>query len=83
MLPSGEDEVLTREAVEVALRTSGLSHGELVVITRRFGLDSEARERTLDEVAADVGVTRERVRQIEGKALKKLQKSKAARSAIE
>jgi RNA polymerase primary sigma factor len=41
------------------------------VVTLRFGLDGEPG-RTLDEIGADVGVTRERVRQLETRALRQL-----------
>ena len=48
---------------------------EKEVIRARYGLDSGA-EKTLEEVGKMLGVTRERVRQIESKAIKKLQQSK-------
>ena len=41
------------------------------VITRRFGLESGEAE-TLDQIGQDFGLTRERIRQIEAKGLKKL-----------
>ena len=41
------------------------------VITLRFGLD-DGRPRTLEELGKEFNVTRERIRQIEAKALRKL-----------
>ena len=48
-----------------------LSERERQVIVERFGLDGEA-PRTLEQVGVEIGVTRERIRQIEAKALRKL-----------
>jgi len=42
-------------------------------------LDTEGRERTLEEVGEDFQVTRERIRQIEVKALRKLRHPSRAR----
>ena len=60
---------LLREHVEGALRT--LPPRERRVLRLRFGLD-DGRARTLEEVGREFGVTRERIRQIEAKALRKL-----------
>jgi len=48
-----------------------LTPRESRVIRLRFGLD-DGRSRTLEEVGAEFGVTRERIRQIEAKAIRKL-----------
>ncbi len=50
---------------------SGLSAREKDVLRLRFGMD-DGRQRTLEEVGQLFGVTRERIRQIEAKALRKL-----------
>jgi len=60
---------LLREQVEGVLST--LSDRERRVLQLRFGLE-DGRSRTLEEVGRDFGVTRERIRQIEAKALRKL-----------
>lgn len=52
---------------------SKLSDRERLILERRFGFASGADE-TLQEIGDDYGVTRERIRQIEEKALKKLYK---------
>ncbi len=58
-----------REQVEEVLES--LSDRERRVLQLRFGLE-DGRSRTLEEVGRDFGVTRERIRQIEAKALRKL-----------
>ncbi len=60
---------LLREQVEDVLGT--LSDRERRVLQLRFGLE-DGRSRTLEEVGREFGVTRERIRQIEAKALRKL-----------
>ena len=60
---------LLREALEEILHE--LSPREEKVIRLRYGLDDN-RPRTLEEVGKEFNVTRERIRQIEAKALRKL-----------
>jgi RNA polymerase primary sigma factor len=60
---------MLREQVEDVLWTLG--DRERRVLAMRFGLD-DGRIRTLEEVGKEFGVTRERIRQIEAKALRKL-----------
>ncbi|MFH0863748.1 MAG: RNA polymerase sigma factor RpoD [Candidatus Gottesmanbacteria bacterium] len=60
---------LLKEHMEEVLST--LSDREKKVLILRFGLD-DGRPRTLEEVGREFAVTRERIRQIEAKALRKL-----------
>ena len=55
------------------LRDTHLSDTERRVLTLRYGLE-DGRFRTLDDVGKDFGVTRERIRQIEARALKKIRR---------
>jgi RNA polymerase primary sigma factor len=59
------------------LRNAGLSTRELKVIRMRFGLDDGGEGCTLEVVGQALGVTRERVRQIEAKALRKMKHNPA------
>jgi len=61
--------LLLKEQIEEVLST--LNEREQKVLRLRFGLD-DGKARTLEEVGREFGVTRERIRQIEAKALRKL-----------
>ncbi len=66
-----------RDVADDVLQT--LSPREEKVIRLRFGLAADGREHTLEEVGEDFKVTRERIRQIEVKALRKLRHPSRAR----
>ena len=61
---------MLRDEVSEVLKT--LTPREAKVIRLRFGLTDDGAQRTLEEVGAFFNVTRERIRQIEAKALRKL-----------
>lgn len=71
-----EEEMLDidlKEKTEELLNSGVLTSREIEVIKLRFGFDS--KRFTLEEIGQLMGLTRERVRQIEGQALKKLKTS--------
>ena len=72
LIPSPPDTVIhinLREQIEEALKS--LTEREAKVLKMRFGL-GDGNEHTLEEVGQQFKVTRERIRQIEAKALRKL-----------
>jgi RNA polymerase sigma factor, sigma-70 family len=71
---------LLKEQVQDLLST--LSDREQKIIRMRFGLDG-GKSHTLEEVGQEFAVTRERIRQIEAKALAKLRKHKDAKKLFE
>ncbi len=78
LLPSPPDVVIhinLREQIDEALES--LSYREAEVLRMRFGL-GDGNEHTLEEVGQRFRVTRERIRQIEAKALRSLKNSRRA-----
>jgi len=70
--PCPQDAVLTNNLAENTLKVlATLSPREEQVLKMRFGIGERANH-TLEEVGHDFAVTRERIRQIEAKALRKL-----------
>ena len=67
--PDAASFTLLKEQLQDVLDT--LAEREAKVLRLRFGID-DGRARTLEEVGQEFGVTRERIRQIEAKALRKL-----------
>ena len=77
---STDDEALETITRETVLSELGiLSEKERRVIEMRFGLDGDGREYYLEEVATEFGLSREGVRKIEIKALKKLRRNRTLR----
>ena len=57
--------------IDIIKNLKELTPKEGAILRMRFGLDDEITH-TLEEVGKEFGVTRERIRQIEGKALEKI-----------
>jgi RNA polymerase primary sigma factor len=68
-----QDTINSKLKEEVRKALVGLSLREEKIIKMRFGIDEE-REYTLEEIGRELGITRERIRQVEAKALEKLRK---------
>ena len=70
---AGPVDVTNKELLKEQMQTilEQLSERERQVLVMRFGLE-DGQSRTLEEVGQEFGVTRERIRQIEAKALRKL-----------
>ncbi|MEN6434756.1 MAG: sigma-70 family RNA polymerase sigma factor, partial [Anaerolineaceae bacterium] len=71
---------LLREKIEEVLET--LPPREARILRLRYGLEN-GRNYTLEEVGAKFGLTRERIRQIEGKALRRLRHPRRSRQLRE
>lgn len=79
-LPDTEEKAMERflsDEVEAALKT--LPPRDAKVLRLYFGLDG-GREHTLEEIGAMLGVTRERVRQLRDRALKRLREGEVGRA---
>ena len=63
------DEVMKEQLNQIL---SGLPEREEQIVRMRFGLDGTGRPKTLEEVGNKFHVTRERVRQIESKAIRRM-----------
>ena len=65
--------------IDIIKNLKELTPRERAILRMRFGLDDEITH-TLEEVGKEFGVTRERIRQIEAKALEKLREIKKGRA---
>jgi RNA polymerase primary sigma factor len=61
----------TMRATELTRALEALNPRMRIVIARRFGLDGQ-KPQTLEQVGSELGITRERVRQLESRALREL-----------
>lgn len=78
---SVESEIMSKELHQdlISAMSACLTAKEQAVIRMRFGIDGTGRYKTLEECGSYFGVTRERIRQIEAKAIRKLKKSRSSR----
>ena len=82
------DGPLPEEQVELSLRSQALQHAlaalserERQILVLRYGLDDD-EPKTLDEIGRGLGVTRERIRQIEAEALRRLASLREIQAAL-
>jgi RNA polymerase primary sigma factor len=78
-VPPAEEMLIHRRlSARVRHALGELDGREREVLELRYGLDRDGDPRTLQEVGAMLGLTRERIRQIESRAKEKLRRSKRA-----
>jgi RNA polymerase primary sigma factor len=78
-VPPVEEEMLHQAVTErVRAALDELDAKEREIVELRFGLDRDGEPRTLQEVGETLGLSRERIRQIESRAKEKLRRSKRA-----
>ncbi len=78
-VPPVEEELIHAAAVaRIRAALDELENKEREVVELRFGLDRDGEPRTLQEVGDTLGLSRERIRQIEARAKEKLRRSKRA-----
>lgn len=70
-----KEKVYSEQMVQVATVMSELDDRERAIIQRRFGLGVHRTPQTLRQVGSEMGVTKERVRQIETRAIAKMRKA--------
>jgi RNA polymerase primary sigma factor len=76
-VPPAEEELVHRRLTERVRSVLGeLDDKEREIVELRFGLDRDGEPRTLQEVGDALGLSRERIRQIESRAKEKLRRSK-------
>lgn len=71
-LPADARQAKKELSAQIEAQLQSLKENEQLVIKRRFGLGDYDTEETLGEIASSLGVSGERIRQIESKALRKL-----------
>ena len=73
----GETPVMRLQRVDEFLKDNHqlLSSREKIVLMRRFSLDDQAKAGTLEQVGRELGLSKERVRQVQASALSKLRKA--------
>ena len=70
--PFVREDGTSQSSEEINERLSRLDEREQKIIRMRFGLEGSGEIRSLEDVAAEMNLTRERTRQIEARAMSKL-----------